>query len=133
MTRMYTRLEKILLLVVAVALVAAPLRGGFAIVLPGDAGSASHCAHAEHAVQGMAHSHGMHAADGGLPERDCQQGCTGACCDGACGTCAHTLFAPPDAVAVTNNQSGSVFFRAASQCQAGRTVNPPFRPPILFS
>ncbi|MGB5471948.1 MAG: hypothetical protein WBQ78_00545 [Gammaproteobacteria bacterium] len=127
------RMKQFLLILVTVALAAAPLRGSFAMPEPAAADEAGHCAHMQDAMQGMDHAAGMHDSNGDAPAHDCSRGCTGDCCDGACGTCVHASIALPAATATRAHHYSSILSVPGTHHFTGRALLPPFRPPITLS
>jgi len=126
-------MDRLLLILVTVALVAAPLRGSFALPVPAAADEAEDCAHLQDGMQGMVHATDRHEAGAGQPDPGCDPGCAGDCCGGKCGTCAHASIALPGAtLAIAGRYSRFHSVPVLQHC-AGRTVHPPFRPPIILS
>lgn len=134
---MCIRMKQFLLVLIAVALAAAPLRGSFAMPAPAAADEAGHCAHMQDDMQddmqGMTHAAGMHDSNGDAPAHDCSQGCTGDCCDGACGTCVHASIALPAATFASASRYSIILSVPDAHHFTGRTLHPPFRPPIILS
>ncbi len=130
---MCKRIEKFLLVLVTVALAAAPLRATLALPLKAVADAPAHCAHMPADMHGVDQARSMHDAAGDPPDHGCGQGCDGRCCDGKCATCAHVAIALPAAISGTPDRYGDSLPVTVSDHYAGRTVHPPFRPPILLS
>jgi hypothetical protein len=84
------------------------------------------------------HAPDHHMAQPGLDQadpagHDCEQGCGGACCDGACNACAHAVppalsgspaFQPVFPGSVLNSNSAEVF--------TDRSLPPPLHPPAAL-
>ncbi|MGB5538755.1 MAG: hypothetical protein WBO37_01520 [Gammaproteobacteria bacterium] len=127
------RMKQFLLVLITVALAAAPLRGSFAMPEPATADETGHCAHMQDGMQGMSHADGGHDSIGDAPAHDCSQGCTGDCCDGACGTCVHASIALPAATAGRAKHYSSILSVPGTHRFTGCALHPPFRPPIILS
>lgn len=125
---MHTRPHKWFLILLALALAVAPLRGAWAISIPVATESTAPC-----------HQMDMPAADtlADMQQQDsatetghsCEQDCTGACCDAACNACVHATSALSDTVIISLELHATprdTMFRAAFP---KRTVIPPLRPP----
>ena len=121
---------RLLLVVVASALVLAPLRGALALPVIAAAADTSHCDQMQagmHAPAQLAEIQDLTADDAA---HGCGQGCGGDCCDGACNACAHGSVALSSVIAVTSDIHDSTLNSTVSYGVPGRTVHPPFRPPI---
>ncbi len=124
------RTHKFLLIFLALALAISPLRGAFALPVPAAADDASHCEQMQDGMQSSAHVAGMQDTAVDSRDHDCKQGCGGDCCDGACNDCAHGSIALSGINSVT---PGNLYISptlTVSYGVSGRTVHPPFRPPI---
>lgn len=129
---MNRRTQKLILVVVTLALVFSPVQGAFALAPVSVAEVPDHCANMQDSGHAMDHMAGMQDTTAVDSDRGCDRGCDGSCCDGACNTCAHGSIALPGAVAAASamhaNQLQTKFL-----CNiTGRTVHPPFRPPIAL-
>jgi uncharacterized protein involved in copper resistance len=139
---MNRRIHRFLLILVALALVASPLRGVFALPLMVAADDATHCAQMQDGMQSPDHMDGMQYSVAGNSDPDhsdpgnldhgCDQGCGGNCCDEACNACAQGSIALSGPIAVTSDTHNSSLNIAVSYSVSGRTVHPPFRPPIAL-
>ena len=123
MNRRYNRL---LLAIVAVALVFAPLRVAFAFPVKA-ADVTPHCA------QMQDNGHAQHALDR-TPESSkqaCEHGCGGDCCDGACSAAAGSvaLTGPPGLMFESHRKSPEA---TTVYSVTRRSLHPPFRPPIFL-
>jgi len=130
---MRKRMQKFLLVLVAVALAAAPLRGAFAMPVPAAPGEADHCARLQAGMTPMDHVASRHETGTGQPDHGCGHGCGGDCCNGKCGTCAHASVALPGATTGAADRYSGFLSVPVVHHFAGRTTHPPFRPPIVFS
>ena len=80
------RLQKLLLVLITLALAIAPLRGAWALPDIPAVDNESHCAQMQHAIPDIVSMVSMsHDNDAGAP--DCKQDCNGSCCDDTCSTC----------------------------------------------
>jgi len=126
---MHTRTHKWFLIMIALSLAVAPLRGTWAIAMPAGTDAMPHCA-----MMGMQPTDtmaGMHQQDNETGHK-CERGCNGACCNGACNACAHAASTILDNIIVTpelnNTPLGTVFLTAFPE----RTVIPLLRPPAFL-
>jgi hypothetical protein len=116
---MHTRTHNWLLIIIALALAVAPLRGAWSMPVPAETEKPSHCAQMDMQQPDTANVSG-HIGD---------QDCDGSCCDGACNACAHAASAISDAIIITpefHDTSRDERFRVSFP---ERTVVPPLRPP----
>ena len=118
---MISRNRKIVLILVALALVIAPLRGALALPVMTVADEPAHCQQMQDDVQAVA-----------IDNQDlkCDRDCGGDCCDGTCNACAHGSIAVSGPITVTSDNHESHQNSRVSYNVFGRTVHPPFRPPI---
>jgi hypothetical protein len=124
---MHTRLDKLVLLMVALALAVAPLRGTLAF--PADAvdeETSSHCASMQHG-DAMPPMH--HPDDSAASDKSCPDGCNGDCCGMACSSCA-----PPVSALLDGNAPEAAIqhppMPAATPIHfTGHTIHPLLRPP----
>jgi hypothetical protein len=125
---MHVRTHKWLLVMIALALAVAPLRGAWSISMPANTESTSHCAQMD--MQTAAASSETQqqnsATESGQP---CEHGCDGACCDGACNACAHGASFLSNTVNVTPELHGTPLDAMSLLAFPKRTVIPPLRPP----
>ena len=121
---------RILLAVVASALVLAPLRGALALPVIAAAADTSHCAQMQAGMPSPAQLAEIQDLTADDAAHGCDQGCGGDCCDGACNACAQGSVALPSVIAVTSDIHDSTLNLTVSYGVPGRTVHPPFRPPI---
>jgi hypothetical protein len=124
--------NRLVLLLIALALAVAPLRGTLALPSPASAGDGSHCAGMQQAKAqddaGPAMHHERHT---GNPDRPCQAGCNGDCCDSACNNCAPSapttaLSGEPAAAGHANGLPPGFSFNTR---YTDRAIIPPLRPP----
>ena len=137
---MNRRIHRILLVIVALALAVSPLRGALAVPLMAAADDATHCVQMQDDMQSPDHMDGMQATNAGNSDPDtldpgnsdsgCDQGCGGNCCDGACNACAHGALALLNTVTVSIDTHANLLNITLPHTFSGRTVHPPFRPPI---
>ena len=130
---MKNRMHKFLLVIVALALAFSPLRGALALPVITTADGADHCAQMQNDMHSPDHMAVMQDSTADNSVHDCDQGCGGACCDGACNTCAHGLIALSTTIEAMSGIHDVPLNIAVSHRISGRTVHPPFRPPISFS
>ncbi|MGD2111990.1 MAG: hypothetical protein PVI50_01305 [Gammaproteobacteria bacterium] len=130
---MCTRGQKLLLLLVTIALVAAPLRGSFAMLEPDAAEEPGHCARMQEDMPGMHPAPDRAAAEQHPAHHGCDPGCAGDCCDGTCGTCAHAAPALSAAAGARVTRYRDSHAAPAAFDYKGPTAHPPFRPPITRS
>jgi hypothetical protein len=131
---MNTRLNKLVLLFVAFAMAVTPLRGAFALTADtaANAGLESHCAQMQadndHPPEHLQARHDQGTED--PAGHECEQGCDGACCDGACNACAHGV---PTAMTGTPqlqpSYAGAVLNSINSDVFPDRSLPPPLHPP----
>ena len=122
---MQTNANKLLLILMILALAAMPLRGAWAFA-PADSGepaSKPHCAQmdmpaAEQPVQ-VTDEGGHH----------CKSGCDGDCCDGSCNTCANSTLSLLNSVTVPATTNGMRLALPVAAVFPHRTIIPPLRPP----
>ena len=125
---MNTRSHRFLLFFVALALAVAPLRGAFASLAMDAGDPESHCARMLDSAQSGDPMAGMH--DQATDNSGHGQGCGGDCCDGTCNACAHGMIALTAPIPVMTGVLHISLLRTVSRSFTGRTVHPPFRPPI---
>jgi hypothetical protein len=123
---------RILLVIVAAALALSPLRGVLALPVSA-ANDTSHCVQMQNGMHSPDQLAGMQDTTADNSDHDCEQGCGGDCCDGACNACAHGSAALSSVIAVTSDIHNSTLNLTVSYGVPGRTVHPPFRPPIFLS
>ena len=130
---MNKRIYKILLVIITSALALAPLRGVLALPVIAAADDTSHCVQIQngmHSPDQLAEIQDSAADDSG---HGCDQGCGGDCCDEACNNCAHGSIALSSVIAVASDIHDNPLNLTVSYDVSGRTVHPPFRPPISLS
>ncbi|MEZ5541427.1 MAG: hypothetical protein R3F42_05225 [Pseudomonadota bacterium] len=130
---MRTRLERYLLILVCCALAVAPLQPTFARLQPAAASALQHCPHMQVNLPRADEQQAALDSDGGVPARGCKGGCGGGCCHGACPACAHVVLALPAAATIATIPAVMPPPPQPTLVCSGRTVNPPFRPPINLS
>lgn len=130
---MRKRFEQFLLILLTLALVAAPLRGAVALPVPAVADPVSHCDHMQAGMQAMNHASDRHETGAVRPGQRCDHGCAGDCCHGDCGTCAHMSIALPGITVGLAVRYSNFLTAPVTQHFAGHTTHPPFRPPIDLS
>jgi len=114
-------MRKLVLLLVTLALAIAPLRAALALPVMVVADEPDHCEQMQEGMQDVAVDNQDHS---------CDQGCGGDCCDGACNTCAHGSIALSGPITITSDNHESHLNSRVAYGVSGRTVHPPFRPPI---
>ena len=130
---MNRQIYRILLVIVASTLALAPLRGVLALPAIAAADDTSHCLQMQHGMQSPDQLDGMQDSTVDDSDHDCDPGCGGDCCDGACNACAHGSVALSSVIAVTSGIHNNSLNLTVSFGVSGRTVHPPFRPPIFLS
>ena len=125
---MHTRPHKWFLVMIALALAVAPLRGAWASSMPAAAEDTSHCAQMDMQSVDTAGSTQQQdsAPDTG---HNCEQDCSGSCCDAACNACVHAASALSDTVIVTLELHATTRDTMLRVAFLKRTVVPPLRPP----
>ena len=118
---MRSRTHKFLLIIVALVLAVSPLRGALALQVMTVADEPTHCQQIHDGMQYVAVENQDHR---------CEQDCGGDCCDGACNACTHGSIAVSGPITVTPDNHESHLNSLVSYGVPGRTVHPPFRPPI---
>jgi len=118
---MSSRNRKLVLILVTLALVITPLRGVLALPVMTVADEPTHCQQMQDGTQDVAVDNLDHK---------CDQGCGGDCCDGACNACAHGSIALSGPITITSDNHESHLNSRVAYGVSGRTVHPPFRPPI---
>ena len=125
---MHTQTHKWFLVMIALALAVAPLRGAWATSMPGNADTTPHCAQMDMQIAdtlaGMQQQDS--AAETGQP---CEQDCNGACCDGACNACAHGASTLSDTGIITPELHDTPLNEMFLVSFPERTVIPLLRPP----
>jgi hypothetical protein len=125
---MHTRPHKWFLILLALALAVAPLRGAWAISIPAATESTPPCHQMDMPAAGTPSD--MQQQDNATEtSHSCEQDCTGACCDAACNACVHAASALSDSVIFMPELHATprdTMFRASFP---KRTVIPPLRPP----
>lgn len=123
---MSQRMHKLILILVALALAVAPLRGTLALPAPATADEESHCASMQHTAAMPDVHHTDDAAKDGQP---CKAGCTGDCCDNACNSCVHPATALLDGDLTTASPRHLPLKITLLIHYSDRTVIPLLRPP----
>ena len=125
------RMNKLILVLVALALATAPLRGALALPVPAATDGESHCASMQDAMLHTAAMPGMHhpddTAETGQP---CQAGCKGDCCDNACNSCVHPATALLDGGLTPASPQHPPLKISLSIHYSDHTVIPLLRPPV---
>ena len=125
---MHTRPHKWFLVMIALALAVAPLRGAWAISMPAATESTPPCHQMD--MQTAATAADMQQQDSATETGDsCEQDCTGACCDAACSACVHAASALADTVIITPALHATPRDELFQASFTKRTVIPPLRPP----
>ena len=124
---------KILLVIVASAVALAPLRGVLALPVIAAADDASHCLQMKNGMHSPDQLAGMQGSTADDSGHGCDQGCGGDCCDGACNACTHGSLALSSVIIVLSDIHNNSLNLTVSFGVSGRTVHPPFRPPIFLS
>jgi hypothetical protein len=123
-------MQKLLLVLITLALAAMPLRGAWSIADIPATDSESHCAQMTHAIQDTGSMADMqHPEHGADAARDCEQGCSGNCCDGACNTCVPGTSAISNTLMLTPEPAGQPHNEIIPAAFSGHIVIPLLRPP----
>ena len=128
--QMKKQMHKLLLVIVALALALSPLRGALALPVSAAADDMVHCAQMKNGMHSPDHMADMQDSTADNSVHECDQGCDGDCCDGACNTCAHGAIALSSPITVSSQNPNNSLTTVLSYGVSGRTVHPPFRPPI---
>ena len=125
------RLHKLLLILVALSVTFAPLRGAWALPNTGPADSESHCAGMQHDMQQMK----QHANAGDTSEskdQKCKSGCNGSCCKQGCNACLHVTAMIPASLVVLHDTPAHEPDFHLSDSFPERHLKPPLRPPLAL-
>jgi len=122
--------QRLLLLLLAIALAMTPLRGALGHIPLSMAPSEHHC---QQMSQGM-HSQGTtvtHHAMPGVDDsgHDCCRSCNGSCCAGAC-SCVHAAMAIPVSLATLPLLATTAPHTRLFPGFTRRSLPPPYRPPV---
>jgi len=124
------RPNKLVLVLIVIAIAAAPLRGALALPAPAAGDVESHCANMQNDMQHTDAMPGMHHQDGTADaSRQCKAGCNGDCCDNACSSCVHQATALTDDSLTAANPHFPPLKIFLSSRFSDRTVIPLLRPP----
>ena len=124
------RLQKLLLVIITLALAIAPLRGAWAIPDIPATDNESHCAQMQHAIQDTGSMADMQQPESGTnPALDCEQGCDGSCCDDTCNTCVPGTSAISGTLTLIPEVAGQPHNEVIPVAFSGHTVIPLLRPP----
>lgn len=124
------RIQKLLLVLITLALAVLPLRGAWSIVDFPATDTESHCAQMQHAMQDTSVIADMQQHESGdSAARNCEQGCDGSCCDDACSTCVPGTSAISNTLALTSEVSSTPHNKVIPVAFSGQIVIPLLRPP----
>ena len=127
---MNKRIQKLLLVLITLALAALPLRGAWSIADFPATETESHCAQMQHAMQDTTAIADMQQHESGdSAARDCEQGCDGSCCDNACSTCVPGTSAISSTLTLSPEVTGQPHNEVIPAAFSGQIVIPPLRPP----
>jgi hypothetical protein len=127
------RMQKLLLVLITLALAALPLRGAWSIPDIAATDTESHCAQMQHASQDTGSMAGTQQPDHGADaDRDCEQGCNGNCCDDSCNTCAVGTTAISGTPTLTPEVTVQTHKAIIPVAIAGQIVIPLLRPPAAL-
>ena len=127
--------HKLFLILLALALAVAPLRGAWATAdtLPAEAtdSKASHCEQMQHGNPADIPMHGMQTgqdtpAKGAGP---CSHDCSCSCCDTACNACVHATPAIPGTIIVLSGSTAGTPNSTAARVFPERPATPLLHPP----
>ena len=125
---MHTQTQQWFLVMIALALAIAPLRGGWATSTLANSGSTSHCDQMD--MQAADTQTGMQQQVGADEAGDkCKQGCNGSCCDSLCNACTQSPSTLPASVFSTPHLHDTLLDIMVLTSFTKRTVIPPLRPP----
>ncbi len=128
---MYRGLHKLLLILIALSVALAPLRGALALPQVATPDSESHCAGMQHDMQQMDHDAG-HGDNTGNDPHKCKSGCNGSCCDKGCNVCVHAKAAIPACVILLRAAPGHRHGLPVAGNFPERHPDPPLHPPIAL-
>lgn len=128
---MRARSQNWFLLLLALALAVAPLRGAWTMPVSAGDESTPHCAQMDMPGTGMPTGMQQHD-DAGETTHACEQGCGGDCCDGACNVCSHGTTTLADTVISTQQKHPVPTDRMFLVSFPERTLIPPLRPPAFL-
>jgi len=119
---MQKRFQKFLLIMLALAVAAAPLRSTWALPEIPATETESHCAQLE-----------MQHTDSGMSEsQHCNKDCNGSCCDASCNSCVPAASAISSSLTLIASINANTHDHAIRKEFSGRTVIPPLRPPATL-
>jgi hypothetical protein len=124
---MTTRLRTFLLLLISIAIAAAPLRGALALGAQSTADSEPHCAGMLHNMPSSGDSTQQQAD--AQDSRDCCHQCDGSCTDSHCTDCAHSGIAITHSIAIPSELLDTPQAAPLLVSSPHGTFSPPFRPP----
>ncbi|MDX1697981.1 MAG: hypothetical protein R3308_06805 [Thiohalobacterales bacterium] len=122
---MRTKTDKLLLVLMILALAVTPLRGASAFA-PADSSEPASKPHCASMDMPAAEQHVEVTDEGGHP---CKYGCNGDCCDDSCTTCALSPVSLLNSVALAPAMNGMSLAVPVAAAFPHRTVIPPLRPP----
>jgi len=123
------RIQKLLLVLITLALVALPLRGAWSIADFPATDTESHCAQMQHAQDTGPMADMQHPEYGADAARDCEQGCSGNCCDDTCNTCVPGTSAISSTLTLSPEVAGQPHNEVIPAAFSGQIVIPLLRPP----
>lgn len=123
-------MQKLLLVLITLALAALPLRGAWSIADIPATDSEPHCAQMQHAIQDTVSMADMqHTEHGADSAQDCEQGCSGNCCDDTCNTCVPGTSAISSTLTLSPEVAGQPHNEVIPAAFSGQIVIPLLRPP----
>ena len=124
------RIQKLLLVLITLAMAALPLRGAWSIADFPVTDTESHCAQMQHTNEDTGSMAGMqHPESDTGAARGCEQGCDGTCCDDACNTCVPGTSAISGTLTLSPEVTGQPHNEVIPAAFSGQIVIPPLRPP----
>lgn len=126
---MHSRTHKWFLVMIALALAVAPLRGAWTMPMPTGTDSPSHCAQMDMPATDMLAN--MQEADTETGHK-CEQGCNSDCCEGACNKCAQGAPTLPGTNILTLDFHDAHRNVMSLSSFPERITAPPLRPPVTL-
>jgi hypothetical protein len=126
---MHRRLHNLLLILVALSVAIAPLRGAWALPEATAADAPSHCTGMQHDMQQVNHHTDPGDKTDSKPQQ-CKPGCKGSCCDQNCSTCLHATAAVAASPVVLRDTPAHEHALPAADRVIKRYLKPPLRPPL---
>jgi len=127
---MKTRLRTLLLLIITLAIAAAPLRGALALTAHSSADTDSHCAGMMHSMPSTGEGTQLQVDPEDSQAEDCCHQCDGSCAGSGCTDCAHTGIAIMSSMAIQPDLHNTTRTLPLPVSIPHGIFSPPFRPPV---